>query len=162
MDQLKDLATMDEVGTDGQAGITPMPREGVLPLSLAQQRLWFLTQLEQRSDNYHIPLALRLRGALDVAALREALNRLWARHESLRSVFVSVDGQPEVRLLSPAPKVISPLFSTPVESLTSVVLLSSCLVAPSLVKAYWVLKAVAFTLLLAVEGKTVKLITSGP
>ena len=81
--------------------IVPVPREGVLPLSFAQQRLWFLSELEQRSDSYHIPLALRLSGALDVAALRNSLNQLWARHEALRSVFVSKDGQPEVHLLSP-------------------------------------------------------------
>ena len=81
--------------------ISPVPRQGVLPLSFAQQRLWFLAQLEQRSDNYHIPLALRLRGSLDVAALRNSLNRLWSRHEALRSVFVLEDGQPAVRLLAP-------------------------------------------------------------
>ena len=81
--------------------ITPVPRDVALPLSFAQQRLWFLAQLEQRSDNYHIPLALRLSGALDVAALQQALNRLWARHEALRSVFRSNEGQPEVHLLAP-------------------------------------------------------------
>jgi amino acid adenylation domain-containing protein len=80
--------------------ITPAPRDEALPLSFAQQRLWFLAQLEQRSDNYHIPLALRLRGPLDVAALGGALNQLWARHEALRTVFVLEEGRPVVRLLA--------------------------------------------------------------
>ena len=89
-------------GSVERPGITPAPRTEALPLSFAQQRLWFLAQLEQRTDNYHIPLALRLRGALDVAPWKQALNSLWSRHEALRSVFVSKDGQPEVHLLSSA------------------------------------------------------------
>ncbi|ETS33683.1 amino acid adenylation enzyme/thioester reductase family protein, partial [Photorhabdus khanii NC19] len=80
--------------------ITPISREGVLPLSFAQQRLWFLAQFEGVSDTYHIPMVLRLCGRLDIAAWQQALDRLFARHEALRSVFVSVDGQPQVQLLS--------------------------------------------------------------
>ncbi|KAG0350475.1 hypothetical protein BGZ54_003790, partial [Gamsiella multidivaricata] len=79
--------------------ITPVPRDGPLPLSFAQQRLWFLAQLEGVSDIYHVPAALRLVGSLDKDAWQRALNTLLARHESLRSVFVTVDGQPEVQLL---------------------------------------------------------------
>jgi non-ribosomal peptide synthetase component F len=74
-------------------------RDEPMPLSFAQQRLWFLSQLEGVSATYHIPLALRLRGGLDRAALRRALDAVFARHEGLRSVFVAVDGQPQVRLL---------------------------------------------------------------
>uniref|UniRef100_UPI0036DF35FD amino acid adenylation domain-containing protein n=1 Tax=Photorhabdus sp. RM322S TaxID=3342825 RepID=UPI0036DF35FD len=80
--------------------ITPISREGVLPLSFAQQRLWFLAQFEGVSDTYHIPMVLRLCGRLDIVAWQQALDRLFARHEALRSVFVSVDGQPQVQLLS--------------------------------------------------------------
>ncbi|KOY63119.1 hypothetical protein AM629_05190 [Photorhabdus heterorhabditis] len=79
--------------------IIPISREGELPLSFAQQRLWFLAQLEGVSDTYHIPLALRLRGQLDIAAWQWALDTLLTRHEALRSVFVSVDGQPQIELL---------------------------------------------------------------
>ncbi|WP_232509412.1 amino acid adenylation domain-containing protein [Mycetohabitans rhizoxinica] len=79
--------------------ITPVSREGDLPLSFAQQRLWFLAQLDGVSDTYHMPFALRVRGPFDRAAWQQALNALFARHEALRSTFVSVDGQPQVRLL---------------------------------------------------------------
>ncbi|WP_338925532.1 non-ribosomal peptide synthase/polyketide synthase [Mycetohabitans endofungorum] len=79
--------------------ITPVSRDGALPLSFAQQRLWFLAQLDGASDSYHISLALRLRGTLNITAWQQALDALFARHEALRSVFVSVDGQPQVQLL---------------------------------------------------------------
>ncbi|MDE9478575.1 amino acid adenylation domain-containing protein [Xenorhabdus bovienii] len=79
--------------------IMPVPREGILPLSFVQQRLWFLTQFEGVRGRYHMPLLLHLRGQLDIAVWQQALNALFARHEALRSVFVSVDGQPQVQLL---------------------------------------------------------------
>ncbi len=81
--------------------ILPISREGELPLSFAQQRLWFLAQLEGVSETYHIPMALRLSGQLNIVAWQKALDTLFARHEALRSVFVSIDGQPQVRLLEP-------------------------------------------------------------
>uniref|UniRef100_UPI001591E9DD condensation domain-containing protein n=1 Tax=Paraburkholderia phenazinium TaxID=60549 RepID=UPI001591E9DD len=74
-------------------------RQAELPLSFAQQRLWFLAQLDGVSATYHIPLALRLQGRLDTAAWQRALDTLLDRHEALRSVFVAVQGQPQVRLL---------------------------------------------------------------
>ncbi len=85
-----------------QADDTTIPRtsrEGVLPLSFAQQRLWFLAHIEGVSEAYHIPLALHLRGDLDAAALRRTLDALLDRHEALRTVFATVEGQPQVRLL---------------------------------------------------------------
>ncbi|HEX2520451.1 MAG TPA: condensation domain-containing protein, partial [Castellaniella sp.] len=69
-----------------------------LALSFAQQRLWFLAQMEGVSQAYHIPLGLRLTGALDREALRRALDRLVARHEGLRTTFQQVDGQPVQRI----------------------------------------------------------------
>ncbi|MES2940630.1 MAG: non-ribosomal peptide synthase/polyketide synthase, partial [Pseudomonadota bacterium] len=99
------LAALAQV-IDGAAGdaLPPIPvvsREGRLPLSLAQQRLWFLAQLDASSPVYHIPLGLRLQGALDRRALRASLDRLLARHEALRSSFDSHDGQPGARLAPP-------------------------------------------------------------
>src|SRR6185369_6711596 len=80
--------------------ILPLPRtQPTLPTSWAQQRLWFIDELEGGSAGYYIPFALRLRGTLDVALLERALNGVIHRHESLRTVFVSSEGEPhqEVR-----------------------------------------------------------------
>ncbi|BDU21546.1 non-ribosomal peptide synthetase [Dyella sp. GSA-30] len=89
----------DHQGVDAGGNIEPASRQGRLPLSFAQQRLWFLGQLDELDAAYHMPAAWRLRGALNVAALRTALDRLFARHESLRSRFPSIDGEPYVELL---------------------------------------------------------------
>ncbi|EPH2463390.1 amino acid adenylation domain-containing protein, partial [Serratia marcescens] len=79
--------------------ILPVVRDGELPLSFAQQRLWFLTQLEGMSETYHIPLALRLHGRLDRQALQHSLDALYARHESLRSRFITREDRPQVQIL---------------------------------------------------------------
>jgi amino acid adenylation domain-containing protein len=68
-------------------------REERIPLSFAQQRLWFLAQTEEVSRAYHIPMAARLRGDLEVNTLRRALDRLVARHEALRTTFALSDGE---------------------------------------------------------------------
>ncbi|MBD2813407.1 amino acid adenylation domain-containing protein, partial [Xenorhabdus sp. Flor] len=97
-------ARIDKRDNDKQDNVVPamMPvsREGILPLSFAQQRLWFLTQFDGVSETYHIPIALRLCGQLDIVVWQQALNALFARHEALRSVFVSIAGQPQIRLLA--------------------------------------------------------------
>ena len=69
-------------------------RAGQAPLSFAQQRLWFLDQLEPGSVSYNVPRALRIRGPLAIEALRRALAEIVDRHEVLRTTFSSVDGQP--------------------------------------------------------------------
>ncbi|HYH82898.1 MAG TPA: condensation domain-containing protein, partial [Longimicrobium sp.] len=88
-----------ERGAPKSSPIVPVERGGRLALSFAQQRLWFLEQLGELGSTYHIPQQLRLRGALDRAALARTLARIVARHESLRTVFVRVDGEPEQRIL---------------------------------------------------------------
>ncbi|MGL5386248.1 MAG: condensation domain-containing protein, partial [Enterobacterales bacterium] len=83
-----------------QAAINIIPRDEPLPLSFAQQRLWFLAQLDNGiSEAYHIPLTFRLRGQLNVFALQQSLDTLWERHEALRSIFVKIEGEPRVHLL---------------------------------------------------------------
>jgi amino acid adenylation domain-containing protein len=67
--------------------IPRVPRDGPLPLSFAQERLWFLEQMHPDSGLYNVPAAARLRGALDAAALERALAAVVARHEALRTVF---------------------------------------------------------------------------
>ncbi|HET7461732.1 MAG TPA: amino acid adenylation domain-containing protein [Longimicrobium sp.] len=78
--------------------IEPAPRGGRLPLSLAQTRLWFMEQLGDLGSAYHIHAPVRLRGALDRAALARALDGVVARHEALRTTFAETDGVPEQRI----------------------------------------------------------------
>jgi amino acid adenylation domain-containing protein/non-ribosomal peptide synthase protein (TIGR01720 family) len=78
-----------------------VPRDDELPLSFAQQRLWFLDQLEPNSPFYNIPSAVRLRGRLDVPALERSINEIIRRHEVLRTNFRSVDGRP-AQVISPS------------------------------------------------------------
>ncbi|WP_301184473.1 non-ribosomal peptide synthetase [Streptomyces sp. NL15-2K] len=83
-------------GQDGreEAALRPVERGGPLPLSFAQQRLWFLDQLVPDSAFYTMCDAFRIRGRLDLDALRRALRMLVARHETLRTAFVERDGVP--------------------------------------------------------------------
>ncbi len=91
--------TVHRAGMSTMARIEIADRSRLLPLSLAQQRLWFLDQLDPAaSAAYHLPAALRLFGKLDVPALRATLDRLVARHESLRTSFAAIDGVPYQRI----------------------------------------------------------------
>jgi amino acid adenylation domain-containing protein/non-ribosomal peptide synthase protein (TIGR01720 family) len=77
---------------------------GPLPLSSGQQRLWFLNDVDPDSAEFNTGFGLRLRGKLDVAAVRSALRELTARHESLRTTFANVDGN-GVQVIQPDPGV---------------------------------------------------------
>src|SRR4029077_7128099 len=78
-----------------------MPRPAEIALAYAQRRLWFLERLEGISGSYVIPLAVRLKGALDRGALEEALGDLVERHESLRTLFPDRIGVPRQEILLP-------------------------------------------------------------
>jgi hypothetical protein len=73
---------------------TPPLETYIFPTSFAQQRIWFLDQLDPGSTTYNIRHLYRLRGALDVPRLERALNKILARHESLRTTFATRDGAP--------------------------------------------------------------------
>ncbi|PMU22634.1 MULTISPECIES: non-ribosomal peptide synthase/polyketide synthase [unclassified Pseudomonas] len=90
-----------------EQAIPRVARDQPLALSYAQQRQWFLWQLEPTSSAYHIPAALRLRGHLDLAALQQCFDALVARHESLRTRFVLENERPVQRVDAPAPVAIA-------------------------------------------------------
>ncbi|RJO72003.1 non-ribosomal peptide synthetase [Nocardia panacis] len=79
-------------GSGGRLELTSMPRPEHIPLSLAQQRMWFLNQFDPASAANNIPVALRITGELDVVALQAAVADVIERHETLRTVYPAVDG----------------------------------------------------------------------
>ncbi|HEY6186087.1 MAG TPA: amino acid adenylation domain-containing protein [Pyrinomonadaceae bacterium] len=99
--------------TDGPTKtVSPMrvvSKARALPLSFAQQRLWFLDQFESGNPIYNIPIALSLRGHLDVEALERTLNEIVRRHESLRTVFRAERGEPVQVVLTEQPVAVSVL-----------------------------------------------------
>ena len=100
-----DAARLGPVAAGAVGGLSPLSCDGSLPLSFAQQRLWFVDRLrEGASVDYSVPVVFRLRGTLDVAALQRAFDRLpVARHESLRTVFPDLGGKPVQRVCPAMP-----------------------------------------------------------
>jgi amino acid adenylation domain-containing protein/non-ribosomal peptide synthase protein (TIGR01720 family) len=84
--------------------IAPRPGSEAVPLSFAQQRLWFLAQLEPHTRAYHSPVAIRLSGPLSVTVLAQALGEIVRRHEALRTTFRTVAGQPVQLIAAAAPQ----------------------------------------------------------
>jgi amino acid adenylation domain-containing protein len=80
--------------------ITPIPRDRQLPLSFAQQRLWFLHQFEPDSSSNNMPVVVRFTGSLNIDALEQSFQALAYRHEVLRTHFPSVNGQPSLVIAS--------------------------------------------------------------
>nr|QEO74439.1 phosphopantetheine-binding domain-containing pro [uncultured bacterium] len=87
-------AALDDGSALARSTITRVDRSAGVPASFSQQRLWFLDQLAPGTSAYNVPLLFRLRGPLDVAALRRALAVLVARHETLRTRFEARAGRP--------------------------------------------------------------------
>jgi SAM-dependent methyltransferase/acyl carrier protein len=88
--------------------IVPVARDGRLPLSFAQQRLWFLHQLEPDSPAYNVPAAVRLSGQLNVSALERSFNEIIRRHETLRTTFAA-DHADAVQVIAPVQKLTLPV-----------------------------------------------------
>ncbi len=87
--------------------IEPVSRDKELPLSFAQQRLWFIHQLDRDSRAYYVRGGIRLRGELNIKALEQSLNEIVRRHEVLRTRFISVEGRP-IQVIEPSLKIDLP------------------------------------------------------
>ncbi|MFB9902945.1 amino acid adenylation domain-containing protein [Allokutzneria oryzae] len=100
------LAELLPHGRMARSPLVPRNRPVRTPLSFPQQRMWLLRQVDEHSCAYNVPVAWRVTGALDVNALRAAVGDLLARHESLRTIYPVVDGEPhQVVLEEPDPPV---------------------------------------------------------
>jgi amino acid adenylation domain-containing protein len=106
-------ARIDAARADAGGAAAPViarvSRQGSLPLSFGQQRLWFLDQLEPGSAAYNMPSAVRLEGRLDLGALARSLGEIVRRHEALRTVFhlCAGDDEPEQRILADLPDLLA-------------------------------------------------------
>ncbi|WP_051782661.1 non-ribosomal peptide synthetase [Streptomyces sp. NRRL S-515] len=104
--ELRTVAALAERLAGRRAAVRPAPSAGPrparLPLSYAQARLWFLHRMDGPNATYNIPLALRLRGEPDLAALEAAVHEVTARHEALRTVFAEDAEGPYQRVLDPS------------------------------------------------------------
>ncbi len=101
--KLKLIEHLRQVDTTDRDVLRPYQRDGSIPLSYSQERLWFLDQFEPGGTFYNMPGVLRLEGELDVGLLERSINEIIRRHEVLRTTFSAVDGKPE--------QVIAPLMS---------------------------------------------------
>ncbi|MFD0360315.1 amino acid adenylation domain-containing protein [Nocardia sp. GCM10030253] len=108
------LAARAESQADtGRVALTAQPRPQRIPLSYAQQRMWFLNQLEPGSAAYSIPIVLRLSGQLNLDALRAAIEDVLNRHEVLRTVYPYAEGEPS-QVVLPSAEAFAPMTVTSV------------------------------------------------
>ena len=95
---LKKLQTQTKISSNDTVrkftAIQPISRDKAIPLSFAQQRLWFLEQLQPDNSAYNITSAVRVLGSLNITALEASLNEIIKRHEALRTTFMAVEGLP--------------------------------------------------------------------
>ncbi|MEH2154021.1 amino acid adenylation domain-containing protein [Nostoc sp.] len=106
------LAFLEEAQTATDSSFEPIlsiKRSGDLPLSFAQQRMWFLYQLESQSPFYNEGLQLRVAGVLNVEALQQSINEIIRRHEILRTTFPAVNGKP-LQIISPSLAIAIPVL----------------------------------------------------
>ena len=105
------LALLRAVGASTRPAQPPLvriPRQDRLPLSFAQQRMWFLNQLAPESPEYNIHHAVRIIGVLDVDVLARCLDEVIRRHDVLRTYFAAVDGEP-VQIITPSLSLALPI-----------------------------------------------------
>ncbi|NET61631.1 MAG: non-ribosomal peptide synthetase, partial [Symploca sp. SIO2E6] len=97
------LEFLKEAQTTQEPLATPIKqisRDGKLPLSFAQERLWFVNQLFPDNSSYNLPIFLRLKGSLNFLALEQSLKEIIQRHETLRTTFPEINGEP-VQIIAP-------------------------------------------------------------
>ncbi len=107
------IAFLQEANLVVQKTVTSIPntsRTNKIPLSFAQQRLWFLEQLQPGSSTYHIPIAVRLTGSLNVEVLQQVINNIIQRHEVLRTNFTTID-QELIQVISPSRELVINLIN---------------------------------------------------
>ncbi len=100
--QAIDNLKLQQAGLE-QPPLKPIKRDGDLPLSFAQQRLWFLYQMQPNDASYNIPAAFKVRGALKLDVLQAVFDEIARRHETLRTLFKTVDGRPKIEILKQSP-----------------------------------------------------------
>src|SRR5690349_12876895 len=98
-----------EAGSESQRIVRRGPHDDTLPLSFAQQRLWFLDQLAPDGAAYNLTGRLHLEGRLDISALEASLNEIVRRHEALRTIFSTRNGEP-VQIILPELRLPLPLI----------------------------------------------------
>ncbi|MBD3559220.1 non-ribosomal peptide synthetase, partial [Planktothrix sp. FACHB-1355] len=103
------LKAANSTSKNNTISLVPISRDRNIPLSFAQQRLWFLDGLVPNNPFYNVPAAVRLTGSLNLEALSQTFNEIVRRHEALRTTFVTVEGQP-VQVIHPALKVYLPII----------------------------------------------------
>ena len=95
-EEVERLKSVSSLFTDVK--ITKRDADKVIPLSFAQERLWFLDQLQPNNPFYNIPETYRIRGNIDLSILEKCINDIIKRHEILRTYFISVDGTPQQKI----------------------------------------------------------------